>query len=113
MNTRRIQRGKVLYSTSIAVNGNEIEVSDEITEYLGYTGYEDENVVCRFRFARRPFAGATRIFFKECPETHKHYAGFSSNPGRRNDLWLCKQKCHSILRVGRRTKQFSLWVKKG
>ena len=62
-----------------------------------------------FKFARRAFAGATRINLTFDADAGYEEGGcFASTEPK---VWLCAAKCRLLLGVGPRTKKFSLWYK--
>ena len=73
--------------------------------------YNVTNVVNErpFKFARRSFAGATRLNFVY--SIHVGYGDDGCFVSTEPKVWLCASKCHQVLGVGYRTKKFSLWYK--
>jgi hypothetical protein len=110
MCNRKIRYGSILPSLSqnyVKIDGKAIETSTSIPFYLTNI----LGVKSNFKFARRPFAGATKLVFKrygflafEAFDVPLHFSTHFP--------WLCADECYTILGVGKKTMQFSLWVKK-
>ena len=101
---RRIQTARTT-NYSLLMDDMSFSLHDGALRYAGYNK--------TVQFARRPFAGAERLIFTKYGCINGLLPGFRTNPGNYDDIWLCIEKCQSVLNIGKRTKKFSLWVKKG
>lgn len=104
-NTRRIHTARPESRLYISLDrGTENSVC--VNVYNNVTDVVNERP---FKFARRSFAGATRLNF-----VYNQLAGYGMDGcfvSTEPKVWLCASKCHQILGVGRRTKKFSIWYK--
>jgi hypothetical protein len=107
MNTRKIQIAKVPDIYDVGAN---ITVGKTFI-------YVDRSVIDiangrNFQFARRPFAGATRVKFV-AGEGGADFGEFWAPPVAENGwyIYLCRDKSIKYLGIGERTRQFSVWFK--
>ena len=107
MNWRRIQTAVIISDSRMSIDNsefNDVCISDVVVDFIG-------GVDTRFKFARRPFAGAHRIIFHRGRVTLPYSAYYLGEGyvNQEHNLWLCVEATRDILKVGKNVKEFSLW----
>ena len=105
-------RSRKIHKAMLTPNDFYIECPSIVSDSILLFGSTVDNIRIafgnKFSFALRPFSGATRfVFVKDNAELDYVYLDDTLT------LRLCCGKVWRYLGIGKRTKQFSIWVKKG